>query len=537
MGLKRIILFIVLLVSYNLFGQFNDSVESIEKRLEKETDSVRKAHLYLKLSKLYGNNDFRLSEKYAQKSLEINNRNKNEIGAALAKLQLSDLFQYILPEYAYDLAMEAHQLFISTNDSASMIKSLKAIANVVSTQNDFKKALEIYTEALNLCVAMNDTSMMAPLLNNIAMCHAYNEDYLKAKDIFKKALKRNLPSNLRFESNILGNLGKAYEELEVYDSVLSFYQQSEKMKLSINDQKGLGWLYNIFSSYYQKIDMLDSAEIYARKALCYSKEVEMLEFEHYAYVNLRDIYLIKDHKDSVIHYYALDKILSDSISGKDKLRTTDLLTIKAELEKNMIIKELKNTQLKNQLITSGIVIVLTFVLILFLLVILALRKKKMELEKANIEIEKENIEKDLIMRNREITAHIMNAASKNNLLENLIKKLQVEQSSFKLENQKKIQDIINELKLNLNHDIWKEFELRFSDVQPQFYKNLLDRFPNLTPSELKLSAFLKLNMSTKEIAVITQQNVKSIEKARVRLRKKLDINNTDISLNVFLTEY
>ena len=67
--------------------------------------------------------------------------------------------------------------------------------------------------------------------------------------------------------------------------------------------------------------------------------------------------------------------------------------------------------------------------------------------------------------------------------------------------------------------------------------DLLKKHSTLTPSELRLCAFLKLNLASKEIALITQQNVRSIEKARVRLRKKIGIDHQDISLSSYLAKF
>lgn len=90
-----------------------------------------------------------------------------------------------------------------------------------------------------------------------------------------------------------------------------------------------------------------------------------------------------------------------------------------------------------------------------------------------------------------------------------------------------IREIINSYKYSINENIWDEFEKRFNDVHANFYKKLSDTHPDLTSNERKLCAFIKLNMSSKEIAAITFQNVKSIDMARYRLRKKLGLAEED----------
>lgn len=90
-----------------------------------------------------------------------------------------------------------------------------------------------------------------------------------------------------------------------------------------------------------------------------------------------------------------------------------------------------------------------------------------------------------------------------------------------------IREIISNYKYAINDNIWEEFEKRFNDVHSDFYKKLGETHPDLSPNERKLCAFIKLNMSSKEIAAITFQNVKSIDMARYRLRKKLGLAEED----------
>jgi DNA-binding CsgD family transcriptional regulator len=65
------------------------------------------------------------------------------------------------------------------------------------------------------------------------------------------------------------------------------------------------------------------------------------------------------------------------------------------------------------------------------------------------------------------------------------------------------------------------------DVHQEFYQRLNEMFPDLTPNEKKLAAFLRLNMTTKDISAITYQSTDSIKIARSRLRHKLGLTQDD----------
>ena len=124
---------------------------------------------------------------------------------------------------------------------------------------------------------------------------------------------------------------------------------------------------------------------------------------------------------------------------------------------------------------------------------------------------------------------------KNELINNVAERLLGLQQNFQQESQKIIHDIVLDLQKEADNDSWKEFELRLNQVHSEFYKNLRKQCPELSPAEEKLGAFLRLNMSSKEIAAITQQSIKSVEVARARLRKKLNLTNTNSNLVTYLS--
>jgi hypothetical protein len=97
-----------------------------------------------------------------------------------------------------------------------------------------------------------------------------------------------------------------------------------------------------------------------------------------------------------------------------------------------------------------------------------------------------------------------------------------------------ILEIIRDLEKTQEKSVWNEFEVRFQQVHNDFYKKLNDINPELSTNERRLCAFLKLNMTTKEISTITGQIPRSIDVARTRLRKKLNLTNSEVSLIEFL---
>ncbi len=93
--------------------------------------------------------------------------------------------------------------------------------------------------------------------------------------------------------------------------------------------------------------------------------------------------------------------------------------------------------------------------------------------------------------------------------------------------------IINSINEKVKQDSWQKFELTFKTAHKDFTKNLLEKYPNLTSSEVKLSIFLRLGMNTKDISSALFQSPESIKVARSRLRKKLNLGS-DQNLTAYL---
>lgn len=131
----------------------------------------------------------------------------------------------------------------------------------------------------------------------------------------------------------------------------------------------------------------------------------------------------------------------------------------------------------------------------------------------------------------------MSLMKKNEILSAISEKLIIiKNSAVKDETKDAINKISKEIQKTAEKEIWEEFELRFKQLHSDFYDQLLHQFPGLMPNEQRLCAFLRLNMSTKDISELTGQRISSLETARYRLRKKLGITNSQTNLITFLSQ-
>jgi PAS domain S-box-containing protein len=138
-------------------------------------------------------------------------------------------------------------------------------------------------------------------------------------------------------------------------------------------------------------------------------------------------------------------------------------------------------------------------------------------------------------KKRELVSSALRLIQVNELNNQLISELGRVSAYTNKQGSDMIRNIIHQYSVSSGEGTWKDFEMRFEQVYEVFYKRLMEQFPDLTPGERKLCALLRLNVSSKDIAAITFQNPQSVDMARYRLRKKLNLTGED-NLVDFLTK-
>lgn len=154
------------------------------------------------------------------------------------------------------------------------------------------------------------------------------------------------------------------------------------------------------------------------------------------------------------------------------------------------------------------------------------------------ELKEAKIEDELRHVNNLLGASTMNLVVKNEFLETVKEELkQVRQKGKIVETKQALEQIVKEIdtKLRLQDD-WQQFEYHFDKVHGDFLNRLRAQFDDLSPSEQKLCAFLRLNLNTKEIANLMGISARGVEVARYRLRKKLRLETLQ-NLSKFVLEY
>ena len=152
---------------------------------------------------------------------------------------------------------------------------------------------------------------------------------------------------------------------------------------------------------------------------------------------------------------------------------------------------------------------------------LLLEIKELENEHQLMKLKNEQLSSDVDSKNRELAASTMSLMKKNELLA-LIKD-DLKRTSGNNDD-KNIKSVINTIDENISEDnSWAIFKEAFNNADNDFLKIVKQAHPSLTPNDLRLCAYLRLNLSSKEIAPLLNISVRSVEVKRYRLRKKMDL--------------
>ena len=205
---------------------------------------------------------------------------------------------------------------------------------------------------------------------------------------------------------------------------------------------------------------------------------------------------------------------------------------------------LKPWYFSNTLILFYVILFLIFLYVLHLFSKRYYKKQREELiEKARIELELKELESsqkiiklnndklrsNIESKNRELATSTMSIIKKNEFLNTIKQELTANGNLG-------IPKVIKFIDKNLNNtDDWKMFQEAFNNADKKFLKKIKAKHPELTPNDLRLCAYLRLNLSSKEIAPLLNISPRSVEVKRYRLRKKINLPH-DANLTNYILE-
>ncbi|WP_155888247.1 tetratricopeptide repeat protein [Bacteroides propionicifaciens] len=421
------------------------------------------------------------------------------------------------------------------------------ISDIYNRLKDYRQAFEYNDKALAIFKSQQDSIGIASSFNNRGIVHANLLEFDVAEQFFKNALAIN---------RRLGNIKSVAANL----NNLCLYEGNSKEKLgfieeSIVINKNLNANWALCENYNNKGKQLFYAGKYddaLATLLCAQKEIAQvgskeLECDNYEYLSW--VYSAMGQYDKA--YNSLYKLflLSHELSNGQKLRSLDKSIADKKLQDAQRQVEFKENAMKIENLKRNVVFLFTIIVLLFVVSLFIYRwskkRKDLELVRAKLDLEKsqrelaelkilkqnkdlESIQEDLNQVNKEATTFAMFIKSRNELLESIQDQIKHGAKLPDAELKRHLRQLSLFLIQYQGGNQVDSLLLKSIEEKNQSYIiRLEEKHPGLTRGEINLALLLRVNLSTKDIALLLGSNPKSVNMNRYRLRKSLHLDSED----------
>lgn len=454
-------------------------------------------------------------------------------------------------------------------------ENLRTLGAIFAQHSNYAVGLDYFLKALTVAEKLPDQTKLARVLRNVGMIHNAQHEPKKSLPFYERSLKLFEKAGDSYgQASVLTVLGEVYVKLNQYAKGLAMQKQSFVLFKSLNKQHdyaismmayawglkmqgkyveaisyyekslpiveaehfsyGIGNVQNNLSEVYYELGNYPKAEQYAQAALKTLQPVGIWNEIRNAEKTLFQVYTALGNTTNAKQHFSTFEAAQDSVFGQQRSQAIAEVETryKTKLKDEQIAGLNQKARLQQYLLWASVLGGFLLLLVLGLLynryqlrdkekrVIEQQRKTERELSRT----QQENLQLELDLKNRELASSALFANQKNEMLSEL--KLQVDDLLLEPDKPQKlkVKAIQKFIQNNLHFESeWDAFKLHFEQVHPRFFEKLQGRFSDLTPNELKLCAYTRINLSNKEIARLLNVNSSSVEMARYRMKKKVGL--------------
>lgn len=465
-------------------------------------------------------------------SLQESINAKDTIGIALAFQAQSNIYEN---QGFYDKAtkqvFKSLKILEKTNDSARIADAYYRLAVLEYRTKNIDKAIDYNLKAIKIYDQINDLHYKAQALNDIGVYYKKLEDFTNSEKYLLEALTTSRGINNRsIEVASLQNLGTIYTNGNQYKKGIEMIKESIQIAESIGAKRrvstaeiALARAYTNHGENDLAITIINNATPYIKESNNLSLLVSALEVKSKAYKNsgnyelaLESFEISQTHKDSLFNEQTSKQI--ETIRAAYELDKKESELALQETEIKTLNTQAKNDKLTKTLYGIGMFSFISISGLLFFGFKQKMKKNKIEREKQEA-IYKQEIE----FKKKELASQTLHLVKKNTFIQELKENLQKIKESpelYKVE--------FRRLVLLLNKESaedkdWEIFKSYFSEVHNDFDEKLKSIAEDITDKEIRLASFLRMNLTTKEIATLLNVLPDSVLKSKYRLKKKLNV--------------
>lgn len=524
--MKKILIIFALLLSVSLTIKAEDSIQSTLQRVQKELFSNPRLAAMLSLRVV---NDPAVQENV-----------KTKISALFLYAQAERLLGNI--DGSIVSLFEAIDL-VPKADLRMQSEIYNFMSLLYCTLTDYNKAIELNDKAMALAKSTGDSMTLAHCYNNRGIIYTYIDEYKQADRFLMMSLAINRENNNI--KQIATNLNNLCLYQGNFKQKLSWINECIIINKNLHANWSLGENYNNMGKQYFYAKKYPEALQALKKAYSFANNIGAKELvcDNYEYSSW--VYkAMGKYKEA---YQKLSELyeLSREIQSANKLRTVEQDILYKKYQRQQQESTLNQQKYEVEILKRNLTI-LVFLLVMitaisFFYYYWGKRKKNIDLINARYkleqsehelseqkvrlqELELNNIHSELSNSRRESTDLAVFLKSRNELLDkirNLVKEGYKIEPNEQTAHLKRINAFISQYQAGDKSN--DTLLLNIEEKNQSFQKRLLLRHPKLTPGEKHLATLLRVNLSTKEIAMLTGNTPKTINMNRYRLRKALEL--------------
>ncbi len=496
---------------YTAAQTYSSKIDSLENVLQTTPEDTNRVNTLIKLCEVLTYSDTKRVQEVANETVELSQKIDFKKGEGKGYVYLGYYYHRLGNEpRAIEFLLKALTIFETIPDNRQIAVCNNNVGVIYLSQDDTKAALLHFNKALSSWTNQGYKSGIARALGNIADVYETEKNDSLALQYYQRSLAINEEINDKSAvSNIYNAMGEIYFRSQNYDESFRYQQQALQLAIetgSINLQSGI---YTALSDLYLIRNNPSQALFHAERALEIGKKINSKRNIADSYHQLSKVYAAAKNYTKAYEFQSLYVTLNDSMKSSESLSNIEKMKANYELDK----KELEIKALNNEMSVKIIRRNSFIVACLALLVIGALVYHRQRLI----------MKKRLESKKQLLDFYTHNLREKSEMLDKISEDLETLK-------QKSVEEDTEIDKFNkilhaaiLTDEDWENFKKAFEEVYPRFFAKLRYHYPDITVSELRLSALIKLKLSLKESASMLGISPESIKKSRYRLRKKFDL--------------
>ncbi|ASS49295.1 MAG: hypothetical protein CHH17_11250 [Candidatus Fluviicola riflensis] len=449
--------------------------------------------------------------------------------------------------------LKAARIYEAKKDHKNLAKVYNSIGLTYYELKNETSGKAFYNKALAELKVEPDRRLLSYVYNNLGMLSGNQGRDDSAIYYYSESLqlKRKIRDSIGI-SRTLTNLGVIELKRRRFESALGYYFQSLEIKEQLHDTLGMATIYSNIADAYGWMNKLDSTEFYLQKGMQFARLKKDISSIRLFYVNFSALYNARGdfkkafaYADSTIKIQ--EKLFTDKMTREfvkqqiiyDTEKKEEQL--KAERAKTKFLKEKEKRERTEKIILIILLVMATIVAIL-LYYIIGLRSKQIKQSSQLLENEKQLnlvvaqkaeqqqqiLEKEIELKTKELLGSSTMMLQK----QEIILELKDQLTALKNTDNSIPDDWFTKLSqtyassLSIEQE-WERFKTHFEHIHTSFFDRLVSLSHDLSETDLRHCAYMKIGMTTKEISALLNIEPASVQKSRVRLKKKLALSREE----------